>query len=151
MSLKSLFKEPLLHFLMIGAMLFAVYALLGGAGRAAKPRLVVTGGQIDQLAAAYAKAWRRPPTDGELKGLLDDWLTEEIVVREALAKGLDRNDPVIRRRLRQKFDVMAEEQGSAANPTDADLRTYLIAHADRFATPMLMSFQQIVLRVTHGG
>jgi hypothetical protein len=144
-SLKSVLKEPLLHFLVIGAMLFAGYALVGGRGHPDRPRIVVTGGHIEQLAAAYAKAWRRPPSDDELKGLLDDWLTEEIVVREAVAAGLDRDDPVIRRRLRQKFDVMAEEQGSAGAPGDADLQGYMTAHADRFATPALLSCEQIVL------
>jgi hypothetical protein len=146
-TLKSLLKEPLLHFLVIGALLFAGYALLGGASRTDKPRIVVSGAHMDQLAAAFAKAWRRPPTDDELKGLLDDWLTEEIVVREATAAGLDRGDAVIRRRLRQKFDMMAEEQGVGGIPTDAELEGYMATHGDRFATPALVSFQQIVLAV----
>jgi parvulin-like peptidyl-prolyl isomerase len=145
MQLKTILKEPLLHFLLIGAVLFAFYAWSGGKSGFGNERIVVTSAQIEQLAAAYAKAWARPPTEAELKGLIDDHVREEIAVREAVAAGLDRDDTIIRRRLRQKFEVIAEEQDVLGAPTDADLAAYLAKHADRFTPPATVSFEQIVL------
>ena len=141
---QNLLKEPLLHFLLIGAALF-LYFDGGGAGSlVGKPRIVVTSGRIEHLAVAYASAWRRPPNENELKGLIDDWVQEEIAVREAVAAGLDRDDAIVRRRLRQKFEVMAEEEGRE-EPTQAELAAYLHGHAERFTPPATVSFDQIVL------
>lgn len=108
---------------------------------------MVTNAQIEFLVANYAKAWGRPPTEDEVRGLIDDRVQEEIAVREAMAAGLDRDDTIIRRRLRQKFEVMAEEQDAHETPTDADLSAYLAKHADRFTLPATVSFDQIVLDV----
>jgi hypothetical protein len=142
---KDLLKEPLLHFLLIGAALFLCFDGGGAGSLVGKPRIVVTSGRIEHLAAAYASAWRRPPNEVELKGLIDDWVQEEIAVREAVAAGLDRDDAIVRRRLRQKFEVMAEEDDGRDAPTQADLAAYLRNHADRFTPPATVSFDQIVL------
>ena len=77
----------------------------GRAGPISK-RIVLTAGQSEPLSAGFANTWQRPPTDAELKGLIDDWIREEIAVREAMAAGLDRDDTVIRRRLRQKLEFL---------------------------------------------
>lgn len=142
--LKALLSEPLLHFLLIGAALFLVFQNeTGFAG--GKQRIVVAGDRVAYLASAYEKAWGRAPTDSDLQGLVEDWVREEIAVREATAAGLDRDDPIIRRRLRQKYEVMAEEQDGRADPTDAELDAYLKANPQRFARPATVSFNQIVL------
>ena len=143
--LKTLLKEPLLHFLLIGLALFLVFQAKDPGSAIGKQRIVVAGERVTYLASAYEKAWGRAPTDADLQGLVDDWVREEIAVREATAAGLDRDDPVIRRRLRQKFEVMAEEKGGRAGPTDAELETYLQANAERFARPATVTFDQIVL------
>jgi hypothetical protein len=145
MQLKRIFKEPVLHFLLIGAALFLYFEWSGEGSGLGKARIVVTGGQIEHLAAAYAKAWQRPPSEHELEGLIEDWVREEIAVREAMSSGLDRGDSIIRRRLRQRFEVVAEEQGARGAPTEADLAAYLARHPDRFTTPATVSFDQIVL------
>jgi hypothetical protein len=143
MRLKALLKEPLLHFIVIGAALFFWFEWSGGAAGAASQRIVLNSGQIGHLTAGYGKTWQRSPTDSELKGLIDDWVREEIAVREAMAAGLDRDDTVIRRRLRQKFEFVAEDVDSASPPTDAELNDWLDRHADAFRIEPRVAFRQV--------
>jgi hypothetical protein len=124
-------QEPLVHFLVLGALLFVAFDRWG-AGGAGTSRIVVTPGQIDAMASGFARTWQRPPTEEELKGLLDDHVREEIATREAMALGLDRDDTVIRRRLRQKFEFIAEDSIDATPPTEADLQRWLDAHPADF-------------------
>ena len=147
MRLNTILKEPLLHFLLIGVVLFVFVAWSGARSGTGGAAIVVTNAQIELLAANYAKAWGRPPTEDELRGLIDDRVQEEIAVREAMAAGLDRDDTIIRRRLRQKFEVMAEEQDAHEAPTEADLSRYLAKHADRFTSSATVSFDQTVVDV----
>ena len=143
MSLKSVLREPLLHFLAIGAALFLYFHLHGGGTGPTSSRIVLTSGQINQLAAGFAKTWQRPPTDVEIKGLVDDWVREEIAVREAMAMGLDRDDTVIRRRLRQKLEFVVEDVVAAAAPTEQELQAWLNAHADSFRIEPQVAFRQV--------
>jgi hypothetical protein len=106
-------REPLLHFFLIGAALFAAHALWSGEA----PRrdvVVVSRGRIDNLAAQFEATHGRPPDPAERNGLIEAWVKEEILVREALALGLDREDTVIRDRLRQKMEFVAG--GADATP-----------------------------------
>ena len=100
---------------------------------------------------AMARTWQRPPTERELKGLIDDWVREEIAVREAAAAGLDKDDAIIRRRLRQKLEFLTEEAADAAPPSAKDLEAYLDAHADQFRVEPRVAFRQVVVtRERHG-
>jgi thioredoxin-like negative regulator of GroEL len=105
----------------------------------------VSSGKIEQMAAIFARTWQRPPSPRELKGLIDDFVTEEMYVREALALGLDIDDTVIRRRLRQKMEFMTSADIDALTPTDADLQAYLDAHPDAFSEAPQVGFQQVNL------
>jgi hypothetical protein len=139
-------REPLLHFLLLGAALFVAYQLLQRSGGSSGPReIVVTLGQIEQLAAGFSKVWQRQPTADELVGLVRDRVREEIYCREALALGLDRDDTVIRRRLRQKMEFVSDDIAALAEPTDADLEEYLRAHPDAFRVEPRCTFQQLYL------
>jgi hypothetical protein len=143
MSVKSVLREPLLHFFAIGAALFLYFHWSGGGSGPTSSRIVLTAGQINQLAAGFAKTWQRPPTDVELKGLIDDWVREEIAVREAMAMGLDRDDTVIRRRLRQKLEFVVEDVVAAAPPTDQELQAWLAGHTDAFRIEPQLAFRQV--------
>jgi hypothetical protein len=144
--MKRILREPLLHFLLLGAGLFTAYGLLSKPGSGDAPRkIVVTVGQIEHLAAGFAKTWQRPPSDAEIKGLVDDWVREEIATREALALGLDRDDTVIRRRLRQKLEFVSDDIAAQAEPTDADLNAYLQAHPESFRVEPRFTFSQVYL------
>ena len=136
-------REPLVHFLLIGAALFLLFHFLSG-GRSEAPREIVVGeARVEALAENFAKTWMRPPTAQELKGLTDDYVAEEVYYREAIAMGLDRDDTVIRRRLRQKMEFISEDVASAVQPTDAQLQQYLEQHADKFIRAARLTFQQV--------
>ncbi|MGB3225872.1 MAG: hypothetical protein WBB23_23995, partial [Desulforhopalus sp.] len=124
----SFFKEPLLHFLLIGAALFFAYGEMGNnasmpAGQAAKQmeKIVVTQDKIDQMNNLFTKTWQRPPNKEEQAGLVEDFIRSEIYYREAIAMGLDRDDEVLKRRLRQKVEFIYEDITSWAEPTNEDL------------------------------
>ena len=116
----------------------------GGSGPASR-RIVITPGQVDALAAGFARTWQRPPTEEDLKGLIDEYVREEIATREALAAGLDRDDTIIRRRLRQKMEFLAEGTGDASPPTDAELHAWLDAHPARYGQDPQVAFRQVHL------
>ncbi len=147
--MKNLLREPLVHFLALGAVLFLVAGWKGGSG-SGSTRIVVTRGEIEHLTAGFERTWQRPPTDAELKGLVDEFVKEEIAAREASAMGLDRDDTVVRRRLRQKFEFLAEED-AAGPPSDAELKAYLEKHADEFRPEPRLAFRQVYLNATKRG
>ena len=125
--LKRLLREPLVHFLLLGGLLF-LYFEWRGSGGPTSSRIVITPGLVEHLASGFGRTWQRPPTDAELKGLIDDYVKEEIATREAVAMGLDRDDTIIRRRLRQKLEFLVEDAAASAPPTDAELEAWLKQH-----------------------
>ncbi len=149
--LKRLLKEPLTHFIALALVIFVAYDVLGPSGGEKPDRLVVTGPKIEQIAAVFTKTWQRAPTVVELKGLIDDYVKEEIYVREASALGLDKDDTVIRRRLRLKMEFLNDAETDALTPTEADLETYLKAHPGDFEIEPMMAFQQVFLNPDRHG
>lgn len=147
--MKTFLREPLVHFLALGALLFAFFAWRGGG--AAPNRIVVTPGLIAHLTSGFSRTWQRPPTDAELKGLIDDWIKEEIATREAVATGLDRDDTIIRRRLRQKLEFLVEDEAAPAPPTDADLEAWLDAHPEAFRGEPRVAFRQVFVSPSRRG
>jgi len=144
--MKKLLREPLLHFLLIGAALFVVFGLANDSMPGnADNRIVITTGRIDQLTNIFTKTWQRPPTVDELKGLIDDFVLEEIYYRQAVAMGIDRDDTVIRRRLRQKFEFLTDEMAAFSVPTDEELGAYLAANADAFVRDTTYTFEQVYI------
>ena len=143
--LRRLLKEPLVHFLALALVVFAVYGVINTSEAEKPDRIVVTGPKIEQIAGLFAKAWQRPPTVAELKDLIDDYVKEEILVREALALGLDKDDTVIRRRLRLKMEFLSDAESEALSPTDAELEAYLRANPGKFEIDPMIAFRQIYL------
>lgn len=142
--LKKIIREPLLHFALIGAGLFVLFAYLNPAAEEqAENSIVVTGYKIQQLSTVFQKKWQRPPTAVELKRLIDDYVVEEIYYREAIAMRMDQDDTVIRRRLRQKMEFLLTDASAAIKPTEEQLQTYLDEHSAAFAVPTRYSFRQI--------
>ena len=136
-------REPLVHFLLLGGALFLYFEWRGGSGGPGSSRIVITSGLIEHLASGFARTWQRPPTDAEIKGLVDDYVKEEIATREAVGMGLDRDDTIIRRRLRQKLEFFVEDAATSSVPTDADLKAWLDKHADSFRGEAQLSFRQV--------
>jgi hypothetical protein len=144
--LKPLLREPLVHFLLLGAALFALDAWLRPSVPATgKAEIVVSEARIRNLAQNFRRTWQRPPTRDELDGLVESYVREEVMYREALALGLDRDDTIVRRRMQQKMEFVTEEAAALAKPTDADLAAYLQAHADAFRAAPRATFMQVYL------
>jgi len=144
-------QEPLLHFLLIGAALFVAYQLMSGGESTAPREIVITESRVEALAENFARTWMRAPTPQELRGLVEDYIAEEVYYREAIAMGLDRDDTVIRRRLRQKMEFISEDVATSTEPGDADLQAYLDKHAEKFVEPPLLSFQQVFVSAERRG
>lgn len=142
-SLARFVGEPLLHFLLLGAALFAVYALFNRNSGTDERDIVITTGQIEHLAGTFENFNQRAPTETELKALIEDYVREEIYNRQAVGLGLDRNDAVIRYRLRQKMEFFAEEAAARAEPSDEQLRVYLTAHPDDFGVEQQYTFTHV--------
>jgi len=143
--IRSVFHEPLVQFLILGTLLFLFFQWTGGGSGAGSNRIVITPGQIDHLAVGFAGTWQREPTADELKRLIDDYVKEEMATREAVAVGLDRDDSIIRRRLRQKVEFLSEEASSAAAPTDAELQDWMTRHPASFRSQPQLAFRQVYL------
>src|SRR5262245_17219640 len=113
--MKRLLAEPLVQFLVLGAVLFAAYGSLGRA-EPRREEIVVGAGQIEHLAQTFSLFQQRPPTADELKEQVDRYVREEILSREAIRLGLDQDDSVIRRRLQQKLEFIAADLTDSAEP-----------------------------------
>jgi PPIC-type PPIASE domain len=149
--MKRLIREPLLHFLLLGAAIFTAYNLLPNRSSAEPGKIVITQGQIEHLSTGFARTWQRPPTADELAGLVRDRVREEVYYREARALGLDKDDTVIRRRLRQKMEFVSDDIAAQAEPSDADLNAYLQAHPDSFRVEPRFTFRQVYLNPKRRG
>lgn len=140
-----LWKEPLLHFALIGAVVFGAYhGLNGDSPKADKPEPIHIGeGDVRWLKQTWSSQWLRDPTAEELSGLVNDLVGEQLLAREAEAIGLGENDTIIRRRLAQKLKFVIEDTAQLTEPTDDELQQYYANHAAKFATPGTVSFKQI--------
>jgi hypothetical protein len=145
LKIPSLLREPLVHFLLIGGALFALFRWTGGSGGPDSNRIVIGPGQVEHLAGTFARTWSRPPTHEELKGLVDEYVREEMATREARSMGLDREDTVIRRRLRQKLEFLVEDAAEAVPPTEAELQAWLDAHPETYRREPQVAFRQVFL------
>ena len=142
--LSALVRDPLLHFLLLGAGLFLLYGAFGNPPSPAE-EIVIDRPALERLSQQFQRTWLRPPTEAELRGLADDLVKEEILYREALALGLDRDDLMIRRRMRQKMEFLNTDLVDQVAPTEAELAGYLAAHPDSFREPERIDFVQIYL------
>ena len=151
MIVQRIIREPLLHFLLLGAAIFAVHHGMPNRDEGERGRIVITQGQIEHLATGFAMIWKRQPTADELAGLVRDHVREEVYCREAMAMGLEKDDTVIRRRLRQKMEFITDDLAAQVQPTDADLSAYLEAHPEQFRVGPRFTFQQVYLNpALHG-
>jgi len=143
--IKRLLQEPLVHFLVLGALIFAGYGLLNRNQAPAAGRIVVSQGQLASMGEAFLRTRQRPPTPEEWEGLIRDRVREEVYCREAVALGLDKDDTVIRRRLRQKMEFVSEDTAAQVEPTDAELSAYLAVHPESFRVQERFTFTQVFL------
>ena len=144
-TLKRLIREPLFHFLVLSALIFCAYAWLnpGASAQQVAGTVRITGRDVAWLADTWVRQQQRPPTREELRGLVTEYLKEQLLAREARSMGLDQDDLIVRRRLAQKLEFLVEDTPQQAEPTEQDLLRIYKASPDQFQSPARVSFTQI--------
>jgi hypothetical protein len=137
-------REPLVHFLFIGAAIYLLYgAFAETAPEETDKTIVVSAAEVEWMQTSWQKRWNRSPTVEELEGLIQQYIRETVLYREALTMGLNKHDQVIRRRLAQKLEFLAKDLVALTPPTDEELVAYFDAHKDRYQKPALYTFTQV--------
>jgi hypothetical protein len=138
-------REPLLHFLVLGIALFVVddYIRRGHGGVEPSKQIALTLDDLRQLDMYFESQWRRPPTPEEFHRLVENKVQEEVLYREALAMGLDKDDTIVKRRMAQKMQFLAEDVAAAHEPTTDELKTWFEKNVDKFALPSRATFRHL--------
>lgn len=140
-----LIKEPLVHFVILGSLVFWLNNWVNSEDVSEKEKIVVSQGRVEQMINLYQKTWQRPPSPAEITELINDYVLEEVYYRQAVAMGIDKDDTVIRRRMRQKLEFLTEDIMMESEVNDTDLLTYMKAHSDRFKDEPTYSFEQVYI------
>ena len=142
----KLLREPLLHFMFIGAAIYLLYGVFAETLPEADDKtIVVSAGEIEWMQTAWQKRWNRPPTAAEFDGLIQQYIKETVLYREALTMGLNQHDQVIRRRLAQKLEFLAKDLVALTPPTEEELQSYFDTHLDRYQEPTRYTFTQVFI------
>ena len=150
--MKKWHKEPLLHFLIIGAFIFVVFSIVNKDEiDVSGNKIVITAADIERLSSNWSKKWNRPPTEIELKGLVESYIKEEVYYREALALGLDQNDTILRRRLMQKMEFLSNDLAELNQPDETTLNKYFLNNQEKYELPAQVSFTHIYFSLDKRG
>jgi len=141
--MKKLLKEPLLHFMLLGFLLFALYSIVNKQNDSENV-IMIDNYDMNNIIASWEMQWKRLPTDEELKSLIDQNIKQEIFYQEALKMKLDHNDEIIKRRLAQKMQFLSNDLATINEPTDEELKKFYDAHIEDYLTPYVYSFYQII-------
>ncbi len=149
----KIFREPLLHFIILASVIFSLseWPEMGFLASSETEKIVVTQAQIQNLRMGFEKVYQRAPSEKDLESAIQTFIYEEVLYREALSMGLDRNDDIVRRRLSQKVQFLSEDLSSLEEPEEQELEEYLATHADDYRLPSRFTFQQIYLSTSKRG
>ena len=138
-------REPLLHFLLLGLALFAVYAYMhrGRGGVESSRQIALTFDELRQMETYFESQWHRQPTTAELQAMVEDKVREEVLYREGLAMGLDKDDEIVKRRMAQKMQFLSEDVAAAHEPSTIELKAWFEKHTDKFTLPSRISFRHL--------
>src|SRR5271165_5042448 len=144
-TLKRWLREPLLHFLLLGVVLFAAYAYMQGGrgGVESSKQIALSLDDLRTMDLYFESQWHRQPTPAEFQAMVEDRVREEVLYREALAMGLDRDDEIVKRRMAQKMQFLAEDVAAAHEPSTTELRAWFDKNKERFALPSRYSFRHL--------
>lgn len=143
--MNRLLREPLVHFLLIGVIMFGLYGLTqsGSPATASSKEIQLSLDEITQLTELYQAQWHRLPTPQELERMVEMKVQQEVLYREALAMGLDKGDEIVKRRMAQKMQFLAEDVAAAREPTSVELRSWFAKNDAKFAQPPRLSFRHL--------
>ena len=136
--------EPFVHFVALGAMIFVAYYAMNTGARGQNDRIEITATDLERLRATSLQQWGKKPDAQQMQDLVQSQVREEVLYREALATGLDRDDIIVRRRLAQKMEFLAH--ADVSTPTDAELRQYHAAHAAQYQQAAQVDFEHVYFR-----
>jgi len=139
---KRILQEPLLHFLVVGSLLFFY---LSSTDTETKPQVTITQGKIKQLTAQFEKTRQRTPSDIELKVLIKNQIREDLAFAHGVQIGLIENDSIIKRRVQQKIEFMLKDSIAGIEPSREDLETYLMEHKEQYTMAPVYSFKQVYI------
>jgi hypothetical protein len=142
--MRKLIREPMFHFLLLGAVIFFIAERSRSIAVPSGKKIVVTQSQIESIVVGFSRTWMRSPTREELHALVNDYVRDEVLYREARTMGLDQDDVIVRRRMRQKFEFLVEDMAARTGPpSDQELEVYLRQHADKYSEEPSFGFEQI--------
>jgi parvulin-like peptidyl-prolyl isomerase len=143
-SIKRIVREPLLHFMVLGAALFALYSYMEADTESGSDyEIALTLDELYQLNSLFEAQWHRSPTPEEFAGMVETKVQQEVLYREALAMGLDQNDEIVKRRMAQKVRFLAEDMAAAQEPSREELQGWYEENSDMFALPKRVSFRHL--------
>ncbi|MCM5662492.1 peptidyl-prolyl cis-trans isomerase [Galbibacter mesophilus] len=138
-------KEPLLHFVVLGALIFVVYSLVNTSEDNDR-KIVIDDDRLKHINALYEIQWDRPATPEELRALVEIYIRQEVLYREALRMNLDHNDEVVKRRLSQKMEFISSDLTKMVEPiTETKLQAYFEENKEDYRVPTAYSFSHILL------
>lgn len=144
--IKKFLREPLTHFLVIGAILFILFNLVNGPiDNNNTSTIIITQEKIDQLSKTFYDTWLREPTPEQLDNIIEQYIQDEVYYREGLALGLDKGDKMINTRIRQKVEYIVKGTANIPTPTENELSLFLEENKDKYSEGSLISFNQIYL------
>jgi hypothetical protein len=144
--MRELFKKPAVHIVILGLIVAAAILLAKGPPTADdSKRVVITGADLLQQRAAFMRTWQREPTAEELRGALEQHIRQEVLYREALARGYDRDDLVVRRAMQQKMEFLAASQALQEPPSEEEIEAFFALRKERYRLPAVLSFSQVYL------
>jgi hypothetical protein len=143
--LQRFLREPLLHFIVIGGLFFLIYTAVNDTFDISTDTIFITPERIDQIETIFTGVWNRKPTDEELDNLIKEEVSSEVYYRDALALGLDKNDAIVRRRLRQKMEFLTDTGIYLQEPSPGELETYFAANEQVYKNEPRLAFEQVYL------
>jgi hypothetical protein len=145
-------RDPLFLFALVGAVLVLAWSALSGAFAGDKSkRITMDAEEVELLAANWERQWQRPPTENELRGLVDSRVREEILYRAAQSMGLDRNDVVVRRRMVQKMELLSQDLATITDPPEAELLAHFDQNRESYRAPPRISFRHVYFNLDRRG
>jgi len=141
------FREPFVHFVFLGALIFAANVWLdpGQSVQDGNNHIVINQAELDHLKNLWRLRWKRDPAPSDVKAIIDRHLRQKVFYREALKMNLDHNDEIIKKRLAQKMEAVASDLSTLMRPpTDEQLKKYFHSRKDFFTLPRAYAFKQIL-------
>jgi hypothetical protein len=146
---RAVLREPLTHFLLFGLLIFLVAHAIEESSK--RYTIDVAPADVTRIINSFGQQYGSAPTATQLTKMIDNYIREEIYLREALALGLDRNDEIVRRRMAQKYDFLQQDMAFPREPGAQQLRTYYNANRAEFTVPERRSFDQVYFSIDQRG